>query len=214
MRFGPASSEKLRTEIVRFVRVLDVEDVGFADVRLYRRVNGGQVPSEILPGAKTAIVYISLLRKILEKYGKWYVVSLVNHIGQTNKRIVTFLEKRGYSARALSENEYCRTTLVGKISFREMAVVAGLGSIGKSTMLLHPKFGPRIVIGVVLTNVEIKPDKPFNQNLCTDCGICVNACPTGAIGEQFARWRCKNRRKILKKGCGIPCIELCPIGRS
>lgn len=41
MKFGPTDSKKLGSQIVRFVRVLDVEDVGFADARLQRRVNGG-----------------------------------------------------------------------------------------------------------------------------------------------------------------------------
>lgn len=138
----------------------------------------------------------------------------MKHISKTNKQLVKFLSKKGYASRGMGENEYCRKTLVRKISFGQMAVPAGLGSIGKSSMLIHPKFGPQIVIGVALTNAIIEQDKPSKQVLCTDCGICVNACPIGATGEKIGQWRYKNRRKRLKKGCGIPCVELCPIGQS
>ncbi|MFH1896407.1 MAG: 4Fe-4S binding protein, partial [bacterium] len=109
---------------------------------------------------------------------------------------------------------YCRKTLIGKISFRQLAVLAGLGSIGKSQMLIHKTLGPRCVIGVVLTNAEIKLDTPQKTDLCIDCGVCEKMCPTKALDKNYDRWECKNRRKILKRGCGIPCVELCPIGRK
>lgn len=203
----------LKNKITCLLKDLDIDDVGFADASLYKRVEGGSIPNEISPRATTVIVHLYQLKKMEERYGKWYIVSLNNHISSTNKKLVEFLANLGFEARGIQENEYSRKTLVGKISFRQMAVLAGLGSIGRSSMLIHSGFGPRVVIGVVLTNAKIAPNKPFERALCTNCGICTESCPIKAINDKFNRWKCKNRRKILKKGCGTPCVELCPIGQ-
>lgn len=202
----------LRDEIVEFSRDLDIDAVGLADVSLYRRVASAAVPAELLPGAKIAIVYLLTFAKLEQKYGRWYVVSLNKHISTTNKHFAGFLEKRGYEARGVQEAEYSRKTLVGKISFRQMAVLAGLGSIGKNQMLLHHRFGPEVVIGVLLTNADLPPDPPGANELCIACDVCLAACPVNAFEESYDRWRCKNRRSILGKGCGIPCVAACPIG--
>lgn len=202
----------LKKQIITFLKSLDVDDVGFADIKLYKRIENGLIPQEMLPSAKTAIVYLYLLKKLEERYGKWYIASLLNFQNRINKKLIELLNKFGYEAKGIGDNEYDRKTLVGKLSFRQLAVLSGLGSIGKNSMLIHKKFGPRIVLGIVLTNAEILPDEPFKDDLCINCGICEKACPVKAICENFDRWKCKNRRETLRKGCGIPCTILCPIG--
>ncbi len=201
-----------RDEIVEFSRRLDIDAVGLADLSLYRRVADAAVPDELLPGAKIAIVYLLTFEKLEQKYGRWYVVSLNKHISTTNKHFAGFLRERGYEARGVQEAEYSHKTLVGKISFRQMAVLAGLGSIGKNQMLLHLLMGAEVVIGVLLTNADLPPDAPGANELCIECDVCVAACPVNAFEESYDRWRCKNRRNILGKGCGIPCVIACPIG--
>jgi len=202
---------KMKEEITNF-KFLDVDDIGFADVKLYKRIENGSIPNEILSNAKTAIVYTDRLEK-LDKYGRWYIVSLINYQSRINKKLIKFLNGKGYDAIGISDNEYDRKTLVGKLSFRQLAVLAGLGSIGKNQMLIHPKFGPKVILGVVLTNAEIGANSFKKQNLCTKCGVCIKSCPIKALNNGYDRLKCKNRRKILGKGCGTPCINLCPIGK-
>jgi epoxyqueuosine reductase len=202
----------LRDEIIEFAKSLDIDAVGFADVSLYRRIADAAVPGELLSSAKIAIVYLLTFEKLEQKHGRWYVVSLNKHISTTNKHLAGFLQERGYEARGVQEAEYSHKTLVGKISFRQMAVLAGLGSIGKNQMLLHHHFGPEVVIGVLLTNADVPPDSPGTSELCIECDVCITACPVNAFEESYDRWRCKNRRNILKKGCGTPCVAACPIG--
>lgn len=213
-RLPPVDLEKIRASTVELCRGLDIVDLGFADVRLYAPAERGLEVERLLPSYKTAIVYLTPLKRVLERYGKWYAVSLVNHISKTNQQIVGFLTGMGYWARGIGENEYSRKTLLGKISFRRMAVLAGLGSIGRSTMLIHPKYGPRVVIGVVLTSAPFEPDNPMEEQYCTECGVCGRLCPVGAVGASFDRWMCQTRRRLLGKGCGIPCVEACPVGRT
>ena len=63
---------------------------------------------------------------------------------------------------------------------RALAVRAGLGIIGKNRMLVHPRIGPQIFLGEIVTNIELEQDKPLTDS-CPDCGKCVAACPTGAL---------------------------------
>ena len=65
---------------------------------------------------------------------------------------------------------------------RALAQRAGLGFIGKNRMLIHPELGSQILLGELITTLELEPDKPFEQIPCGDCGRCIRACPTGALG--------------------------------
>ncbi|MGD1042239.1 MAG: tRNA epoxyqueuosine(34) reductase QueG [Sedimentisphaerales bacterium] len=63
---------------------------------------------------------------------------------------------------------------------RALAVRAGLGIIGKNRMLVNPRLGPQILLGEIVTNIELDPDKPMAES-CPGCDSCIIACPTGAL---------------------------------
>ena len=69
----------------------------------------------------------------------------------------------------------------GPVLERDHAQRAGLGWVGKNTMLIHPQLGSWTLLGELLTTVEIPPDEPFEADRCGTCTRCIEACPTGAI---------------------------------
>ena len=69
----------------------------------------------------------------------------------------------------------------GPVLERDHAQRAGLGWVGKNTMLIHPKLGSWTLLGELLTTAEIPPDPPFRADRCGTCVRCIETCPTGAI---------------------------------
>ena len=65
---------------------------------------------------------------------------------------------------------------------RALAQRAGLGFIGRNHMLINPELGSQFLLGELITTLEFEADEPFEQILCGDCGRCIRACPTGALG--------------------------------
>ena len=68
------------------------------------------------------------------------------------------------------------------ISHKPIAEAAGLGKMGIHRNVIHPKFGNFILLGTVISNIEIESEsKPLDYNPCLECKLCVAACTTGAI---------------------------------
>lgn len=65
---------------------------------------------------------------------------------------------------------------------REAAVRAGIAFYGKNTMAITRQFGSWVVLGALVTDVELEPSLRLDAG-CGDCRICIDACPTGALDE-------------------------------
>jgi epoxyqueuosine reductase len=65
---------------------------------------------------------------------------------------------------------------------REAAARSGVGFYGKNTLLITRKHGSWVVLGTLVTTVELEPTPPLDLD-CGSCRLCIDACPTGALDE-------------------------------
>jgi len=68
---------------------------------------------------------------------------------------------------------------------RALAQRAGLGFVGKNHILINPRLGLQILLGEIVTDLELECDEPMTKH-CPDCNKCVRACPTGALDTEGA----------------------------
>ena len=100
----------------------------------------------------------------------------------------------------------------------------GLGSLGRSGLLLTEAYGPCIRLGAVLTNLELAPTpaKPCTAaRLCVNCSRCAQACPAAAIDKSESRSgqfrpvddnACFAAWQDFGTDCGL-CLSSCPLSR-
>jgi epoxyqueuosine reductase len=112
---------------------------------------------------------------------------------------------------------------------REAAVRAGVAFYGKNTMAITRRFGSWVVLGVVITEVEIEPSAQLKPG-CGECTLCIDACPTGALDEPgvldatkcLSYWsqapasipeQAREELGAMVYGCDI-CQDVCPWNRG
>ena len=114
---------------------------------------------------------------------------------------------------------------------RAWAVQAGLGWIGKNSMLISRHHGSFVFIGEIITNLELDYNTVPESDFCGSCTRCIEACPTGAINlnRTIDARKCisyltiENREEIPETyhdqmenrvfGCDI-CQDVCPWNRK
>jgi len=177
----------------------------------------GHRPEDLMPEAESLLIHLTALKHTIGRYrpGGWWS-NRYPHVRAVNKVLSDFLAEEGFRTVCPSPWGHNRRTLMPRLQFKPIALLAGLGWIGKNNLLIHPEFGPRVVLGVVITDARLEEARrPVITDGCGDCDLCLHVCPVGALGPGgFDRFRCYHRNKWLKKPCGFPCMRVCPVGKD
>jgi epoxyqueuosine reductase QueG len=120
--------------------------------------------------------------------------------------------------------------VVGQVSHRDVAYRAGMGWIGRSTLLVTPEFGPRVRLITVLTEADLHADSMPMASQCGDCRRCVDQCPMKALNvSSSARYPGNRSDSIDHRVCDrherstlamdppffcAQCVSVCPVGRE
>jgi len=111
---------------------------------------------------------------------------------------------RKLEARLIAEGHFAKANV--SYPAKAAAVRAGLGWIGKNSLLHSTRFGTRVVIILMLTDIETgdyKQEKA-TDNACLGCNRCVKACPAGALDENGMSHPEKCLRNFMMEGVVVP----------
>ena len=139
-------------------------------------------PELILPGARS-LVFVALNYYTPTSHSDSPQVGKISRYawGRDYHRV---LGKRLKALSSWMEAEYeCRTRFyvdTGPIAEKPWAMKAGLGWIGKNSLLLTRDYGSWIFLGEILTTLDLPADRPHTAH-CGTCTRCLDACPTQAI---------------------------------
>ena len=138
--------------------------------------------------------------------------------GKIAVQLAAAIRALGYNARAHMDGNY-------RVICPPVARDAGLGEIGRISLLMTPKLGPRVRLGVVTTNLVLTSDaiepNPAMIDFCTICKKCAENCPSNAIpfgprteANGILRWKldaekCFSYWNESGTDCGI-CMAVCP----
>ncbi len=169
-------------------------DVGFVDVERDEVADQRDDLLHYFPRTKTLISFVCRMNREPIRSPARSVANLEfhhtgDHVNEVARKIVSTLEEKGVRAIAPSMGFPMEMEqFPGKIwvvSHKPIAVAAGLGQMGIHRNVIHPQFGNFILLGTILTDVEVtEQDQPIDYNPCLECKLCVAACPVGAISPE------------------------------
>jgi epoxyqueuosine reductase QueG len=181
-------------EVIRnFVLGLGVDDVGFASVDDYRSPRTPSIES-LFPGARSMIVMafreLSACESPSPQLAMNARLDLMEFTRSACYRVARYVETELGSPTVTVPVSYPMDYVtpnkigVAEVSLRHAAVSAGLGAFGLHNLVVHPKFGTRVIFTAILTKLELASDPALEKNPCTRCGLCVQACPAGALNDE------------------------------
>lgn len=130
------------------------------------------------------------------------------------------LEKRGVQCVPVPANESQWDERTGRwrsiVSQKHAAQAAGLGTIGRHSLLITPELGSMVWLGCVLCGEELEAD-PVREPVCDNCGKCVEVCPVHALGgEELVQQACwdhafgdDSEKRVWRIACHA-CRDVCP----
>jgi epoxyqueuosine reductase QueG len=225
-------------ELKEAARTAGADLVGITDLEPFR-ADGLRLGPDYDRFTKALSVAIHLDDGIVDTIDGAPTAVYARHYREVNARLdrltgtlVDWITARGFSARAVPASETLdKENLLGLISHKAVARMAGIGWQGKSLLIVSREYGPRIRLATLLTDMPLTRDNPA-KNRCGSCRACVVACPAAAIRNVGTKDRYADREEalffsrcvaqtLLFKArpdigvtiCGV-CVQVCPFGRK
>lgn len=193
--------------------------------------NGASQPQDIPEEFQYAIVMgFEMDYQMMRRYPS-YIADSATSMGYSrmaiaNAHLAAFIRGLGFQTIDCSINDVALSV--------PLALLAGLGDLGRNGLLVTPEFGPRLRLSKVLTNLPMTPDAPVDfgvTEFCQACRKCADLCPSQAIlsGERTAepqsasnvagemKWpinaeKCRMYWSRMQKSCSN-CISCCPYNK-
>lgn len=206
---------------------LGADICGIANIERFSDAPSGFHPTDIYKECKSVIVFAKCMPRGLAFVNPRFVYNNATDINLNE------LDRIGYLASIEIEKLCCTAVPVpsdspyeywdsnklegrGLLSMRHSALLAGIGSMGKNTLIINKKFGNMINIGAVLTNLDLKSD-PLSEKICTDsCRLCLDNCPTKALNGHIVNQKLCREFTYTTSKRGFPvcncnkCRVVCP----
>jgi epoxyqueuosine reductase QueG len=223
-------SLKERLKVLAFSRGADL--VGVASVDRFDQAPEGHKPADILPGARTVVVCAKRIPESVVAGGPAtsyhnMMVVIMKHLDLIACELATQVESWGGQAIPIPSDEPYydwdpeRLHGRGDLSHKHAAEAAGLGRLGKNSLLITPEFGNRVNLVSIVTNLNLHQDALITRELCPPkCTLCMKACPVQAIKDGIVdQKKCRSHVMLkLPKGLMIEacreCRKVCPIGKT
>lgn len=220
---------KVKNQIKELILSLGADVCGVANIDRFSETTAGFHPRDIFPHCQSVIVFGIVLPKGLTKveprliYGhfNYGFCAGVDWIGFKGAKEIERLYG-GYAAPLPSDGpyEYWDAEKMegrGLISMKHAAVFAGLGTLGKSTLLLNEAYGNMLTLGAILTDLVLASD-PLAESICIEgCNLCIRNCPSQALdGSHADQSKCRlntygtNARGFSTVNCN-KCRVVCPM---
>jgi len=173
---GPAEPPDHGGQLRTWIEAGYAGSMGYLERRLEERLD----PDRVLPGAASVVCVALNYFQGEPTDSSWAAVARYawgcdyhDVMAPRLERLATFLaDACGARSRAYVDT--------GPVLERDLSARAGLGWIGKNTMLLHPELGSWFFIGVLLTTARLDHGAPLPDR-CGSCSACLDACPTDAF---------------------------------
>lgn len=190
-------------EVKEMLYSLGADLCGIASINRFSEAPKGFHPKDVLPNCKSVVVIANRFAAgtlVCNSTVPYTVVRniLSNKMDEMAVKFCTEVEKQGIIAvptGTIGPTEFDKYTQRYRniVSAKHCAQLAGLGVIGKNTLLITPEFGNMVWLSVILMEIELKADKLIEHSFCNNCNLCIKTCPVQALGEpemkQLVCWK-------------------------
>jgi epoxyqueuosine reductase QueG len=188
----PKSGKDITERLERRALRAGADGMGVADVAALRDIAPEHDAARFLDGARAVVMAVAADPPAVrgandpEEYMAlaWTGYQRADAAALSMRR---FLHDAGYKTEFIVREWHRARDRHGKniktLPLKQAAAAAGLGTIGRHTLLITPEHGPRVRLSGFVTDAPLTAGKPMKNDLCDGCNACARACPSGAIAE-------------------------------
>lgn len=175
--------------VKEIMRSLGADLCGIAGIDRFGDAPKGYHPLDVMPGCKSVISFACRFpvgTLLCTSHAPYTRVrnSITPKMDAIALDFCMEMERRGVLCAPIPTNDCEWDANTGRsrsvISLKHAAQAAGLGTIGRHSMLITPEYGSMVWLGAVLCAQELEPDER-KAPVCDHCGLCVGACPVNAL---------------------------------